>query len=101
MTFYTTQEHIRREIEKKERELQNLRFQLHGAEVREFYWFMENEVSHEMSNEFLSSTWKISFMGKTVELDNLSVTFEGMENLLTTYMDDQGVGYEEEEDDDE
>ncbi len=91
--FYETANHLKREIERKERELQELKQKLHGSEVREFYWFIQDQVSAEMTADFLNSSWVISFMGKTVKLYNCAETFSGIEDLLTNYMDDDEIEY--------
>ena len=96
MTLYETKEHIAREIAQKEKELAELKQKQFDAQIREFYWFINDQLD-TAKPEFLESTWKISFMGKTVELNNYADVFGGIEQTLINYMEEDEIEYERED----
>ena len=96
MTLYETKEHIAREIAQKEKELAELKQKQFDAQIREFYWFIQDQLD-TANPEFLESTWKISFMGKTVELNNYADVFGGIEQTLINYMEEDEIDYERED----
>ena len=97
MKLYETKEHITREIVRKETELAQLKQKLFDAQIREFYWFLQDQVTKEENFDFLNATWKISIMGKTVELNNYADVFGGIEQTLINYMEEDEIEYERED----
>lgn len=100
MKLYETREHIAKEILRKEAELARLKEKLFDAQIREFYWFINDQLDTG-NPEFLESTWKISFMGKTVELNNYADVFSGIEQTLINYMEEDEIEYKRGGNDDE
>ena len=98
MKLYETKEHIAREIARKEKELAELKQKLFDTQVREFYWFIQDQVTAEVNPDFLNATWTISIMGKTVELNNYADVFGGIEQTLINYMEEDDIEYERDSD---
>lgn len=96
MKFYNTSDYLTNEIAKKEAELKKLKKEVHDAQVREFYWHINNRL-HEMDENFYNSPWTISFDGKTITLPNFAEVFQGIEQTIADYMDDEGIEYKKEE----
>ena len=92
MKFYETQDYLDAQRAKKEREIAQLKQKRFEAQVREFYWFMQDNLDTSRA-EFLEATWKISFMGKTVELYNFAEVFAGIDQLLVDFMEEDGIEY--------
>lgn len=90
--FYETKNYIEHQIAQKERELAELRQKAFDAQVREFYWHIENECNPE-NQAFLDAPWKIEFMGKSVELNNYANVWEAIHGLLIDYMDEDEIPY--------
>lgn len=97
MNMYETQNYLDAQIAKKEREIAELKQKRFDAQIREFYWFIQDQLDTSKP-EFLDSTWKISFMGKTVELNNYADVFGGIEQTLINYMEEDEIEYKRGED---
>lgn len=91
--FYETKNYIEYQIAQKEQELAELRRKAFDAQVREFYWHIENVCDAEKP-EFLDASWEISFMGQTVKLNNYANVWEAFHGLLIDYMDEDEIPYE-------
>lgn len=91
--FYETSDYIAREIARKEKELEDLKRRQYDASVREFYWHIEDKMNAD-SHEFLDTTWGLSFMGKSIELNNYANVWEAFHGLLIDYMDEDEIPYE-------
>lgn len=90
--FYETTEYIGREIARKERELAELKQRAQDAQIREFYWHIEDMMDTD-NPKFLEAPWKLSFMGKSVELNNYANVWEAIHGLLIDYMDEDEIPY--------
>ena len=97
MNMYETQNYLDAQIAKKEREIAELKQKRFDAQIREFYWFILDQLDTNKP-EFLDSTWKISFMGRTVELNNYADVFGGIEQTLINYMEEDEIEYKRGED---
>ena len=95
MKFYNTSDYLTNEIAKKEAELKNLKKEVHDAQVREFYWHI-NERLRVMDEEFYNTDWTISFGEKSVTLPNCAEVFQGIEQVLFDYMETENIQYKEE-----
>ena len=93
--FYETPDYIGREIARKEKELQDLKRRQFDAQVREFYWHIEDTCNADNS-EFLDAPWEISFMGQSVKLNNYANVWEAIHGLLIDYMDEDEIPYSRE-----
>ena len=98
MKLYETKEHIMQEIVRKETELAKLKQKLFDAQIREFYWFIQDQVAADINPDFLNATWEISIMGKTVKLNNYADVFGGIEQTLINYMEEDEIEYTRESD---
>lgn len=92
MKFYETTEHLKREIERKEKEIQQLRYKLYDAKIREFYTHAMHNFDTD-NQAFLDAEWTLSFMGQTVELPNMAEVFQGITGMLEDHMDNCGIEY--------
>ena len=94
--FYETKDYIEREIARKEREIAELKQRAFDAQVREFYWHIENMMGAEgaLADKFLDAPWEISFMGQSVKLNNYANVWETIHGLLIDYMDEDEIPYE-------
>jgi hypothetical protein len=90
--FYETTNYIEQQIARKEREIAELRQKAHDAKIREFYWHIEDQCNAE-NQEFLNAPWEISFMGKSIELNNYANVWEAIHGLLIDYMDEDEIEY--------
>ena len=90
MTFYKTSSYIATQIEIKEKELRELRILEEHAKVREFYWHI-NEQLRVMDEKFYNTEWTISFGNKSVTLPNCAEVFQGIEQVLFDYMEEENI----------
>ena len=97
MTFYRTSNYIATQIEIKEKELRELRILEENAKIREFYWHI-NERLRAMDEEFYNTDWTISFGDKSVTLPNCADVFQGIEQVIFDYMEEENILYKESKD---
>ena len=90
--FYESTNYLQSQITKKERELEELRRKQFDAQIREFFWYIEDKMNAD-SHEFLDTTWGLSFMGKSIELNNYANVWETIHGLLIDYMDEDEIPY--------
>ena len=93
MKMYETQNYLDSQIAQKEREIAELKKKRFEAQVREFFWFIQDQVSDGTNPDFLNATWKISIMGRTVDLNNYADVFGGIEQTLINYMEEEEIEY--------
>ena len=93
MKFFKTADGISAEIERKEKEIQQLRYQLYDAKIREFYSHVMREFDTD-NQRFLDAEWTISFMGRSVTLSNMAEVFQGITGTIEEHMDNCGIDYE-------
>ena len=96
MAFFYTSEHLAKQLAEAEKRAARLRVLVWEARVREFYFHIVNggdTVSDDEWEKFANAPWTVSFMGKTVELENSADLYEGFVGLLRDYMDDAEIPY--------
>ena len=96
MKFYNTSDYLASEIAKKEAELKKLKKEVHDAQVREFYWHINSRL-REMDEEFYNTQWTISFGNQSITLPNCAEVFQGIEQTIFDYMEDEGIENNKEE----
>jgi hypothetical protein len=90
MNFYKTTNYLKSEIAKKEAEIKQLKKEIFDAQVREFYWHI-NERLRVMDEDFYNTQWEISFGDKSVTLPNCAEVFQGIEQVLFDYMEEENI----------
>ena len=100
MKFFYTASHFETEIAKKEKELQELRRLAEHARVREFHRHITNRL-HNMDDEFHETEWTISFGSQSITLPNYAEVFQGIEQTIVDYMEDEGIEYNKGESNDD
>ena len=94
MNFYKTTNYLKSEIAKKEAEIKQLKKEIFDAQVREFYWHI-NERVRVMDEDFYDTQWEISFGDKSVTLPNCAEVFQGIEQVLVDYMEEENIQHKE------
>jgi len=94
MNFYKTTNYLKSEIAKKEAEIKQLKKEIFDAQVREFYWHI-NERVRVMDEDFYDTQWEISFGDKSVTLPNCAEVFQGIEQVLFDYMEEENIQHKE------
>lgn len=94
MTFYYTSSHFESEIAKKEKELQKLKLLAEHAKIREFYFHIMEGLRCG-DEEFYNTSWKISFGEKTITLPNYADVFQGIEQVIVDYMEEEEIEHKE------
>ena len=91
MAFFYTSEHLAKQLAEAENRAARLRVAVWEAKVREFYFHIVNggdAVGDDEWEKFTNSPWTVSFMVKTVELENSADLYAGFVGLLRDYMDE-------------
>ena len=90
MTHFYKASHFESEIKKKEKELQELKALAEQAKIREFYFYIMEELRCG-DEAFYNYSWTISFGEKTINIPNCADVFQGIEQVLCDYMEDEGI----------